>query len=494
MSDVLPLGWVRSSIGQLGRYINGRGFGKDEWRTQGLPIIRIQNLNDESASFNYSDQEHEDKYRVKDGDLLVAWAASLGVYLWKRGPAWLNQHIFRVEVEEELVTKPFLYWSLKHALDALYDKTHGSGMVHVTRDRFDTHPIALPPKAEQQRIVSRIEELFSEIDEGERALARVGQLVERYRQSILKAAVTGELTSRERAAGRFGAESGGDLLARISQRHAALLGSASGLSASAAAVEGLPDLPAGWTWALLEQLCGQFGNGLSRKPAHEPPGMPILRISAVRPLAVNAADLRYYLAEDGERLDGFTVEPGDLLFTRYNGSRELVAVSGVYRGQVSVLHPDKLIRARVVSAGLVLPDYLEIALNSGETWKFLSSCVKTSAGQHGIAGADIRQAPIPLPPFEEQRRIVELWRQFNAQSLTMKTSVPMEARRSQSLRQSILKSAFSGQLVPQDPHDEPASSLLARLATQEAEAPAAPRRRGRKPAPTARAALETPAD
>ncbi|MFN9011847.1 MAG: hypothetical protein ACK5XU_07340, partial [Pseudomonadota bacterium] len=338
----------------------------------------------------------------------------------------------------------------------------------------------LPPLREQQRIVSRIEELFSEIDEGERALEHVGRLVERYRQSVLKAAVTGELTAKARLAGEFEGESGADVLERALIRRAHLV--AHQLSRGAPVepdVTGVPALPAGWVWASVDQLCGQFGNGLSRKPAHEPPGTPILRISAVRPLAVDAWDVRYYTEEEGERLDGYFVENGDLLFTRYNGSRELVGVSGVYRGNSPVLHPDKLIKARVISSGLVLPDYLEIALNAGESWKFLTSCVKTSAGQHGIAGADIKRAPVPLPPFNEQREIVALWRQFESQVGALKSSVPTEARRGQALRQSILKAAFSGQLVPQDPRDEPASALLARLAAQPADAPA-PKRRGRK--------------
>jgi type I restriction enzyme S subunit len=112
----LPHEWAKRDIGTLGGYINGRGFGKSEWKKQGLPIIRIQNLNDQSAPFNYSDKTHEERYRVNNGDLLVAWAASLGVFVWNRAPAWLNQHIFRVEVEEQLVTKPYLFYALENAL------------------------------------------------------------------------------------------------------------------------------------------------------------------------------------------------------------------------------------------------------------------------------------------------------------------------------------------------------------------------------------------
>ena len=129
----LPDGWVETDIGTVGRYINGRGFKESEWRSEGTPIIRIQNLTNEYAAFNYSTAGHEHKYRVEDGDLLVAWAATLGVYRWDRGPAWLNQHIFRVEAEAKLITNDFLYYALKQAIDGLYARAHGSGMVHIKR-------------------------------------------------------------------------------------------------------------------------------------------------------------------------------------------------------------------------------------------------------------------------------------------------------------------------------------------------------------------------
>ena len=92
----LPVGWILVSLGNLAQYVNGKGFKKNEWKTVGIPIIRIQNLNKLTAEFNYGDENHEEKYRVRNGDLLVAWSASLGAYIWNRGDAWLNHGIFFV--------------------------------------------------------------------------------------------------------------------------------------------------------------------------------------------------------------------------------------------------------------------------------------------------------------------------------------------------------------------------------------------------------------
>src|SRR2546423_13985442 len=113
----LPEGWTFAPLGELGNYINGRAFKPVEWKKAGLPIIRIQNLTDASNTFNFSDQEHEEKYRVRDGDLLIAWSASLGAFIWNRGDAWLNQHIFRVEPNTGIVTNEFLYYAVTHAIE-----------------------------------------------------------------------------------------------------------------------------------------------------------------------------------------------------------------------------------------------------------------------------------------------------------------------------------------------------------------------------------------
>lgn len=378
----------------------------------------------------------------------------------------------------------------------------GTTVSSIDTDALRGYEVALAPVAEQERIVSRIDELFSRIDEGERALARVGKLVERYRQSVLKAAVTGELTRDWRVARKAAGEpleSGQALLERIliARREAWEAAELAKLHAKGKPpandawkkkykppqppdTTDLPDLPEGWVWASVEQLVSEFGNGLSRKPSSDPTGLPILRISAVRSMLVDGSDVRYYEPEVGEKLDAFTVRRGDLLFTRYNGSRALVGVCGVYRDERQVLHPDKLIKARVVAAGLISPDFIAAACSAGVTMAHIKGCVKTSAGQHGIAGSDIKRAPVPLPPQAEQVCIANFVDAVQLGCAESVASLDAENRRSAALRQSILKAAFSGQLVPQDPNDEPASALLERIAAERASAAPAKARRGRK--------------
>ena len=113
-----PLGWCKTQLKYIADYVNGRAFKPEEWETNGLPIVRIQNLNDETAPYNKSSKSYEEKYLIHKGDLLFAWAASLGTYIWEKGDAWLNQHIFKV-TPFVFMDKLYLYYSLESLIKDL---------------------------------------------------------------------------------------------------------------------------------------------------------------------------------------------------------------------------------------------------------------------------------------------------------------------------------------------------------------------------------------
>lgn len=163
-------------------------------------------------------------------------------------------------------------------------------------------------------------------------------------------------------------------------------------------------LPAGWTWATLDDVIVSMRNGISTKPVGTD-GIPILRISAVRPNVLDLTDIRYLETEPDGNVD-YTLCTGDLLFTRYNGTRSLVGVCAyVPEGVGRVVYPDKLIRVRVNEA-LACPRYVQFVSNSGVSRAFIESRARTTAGQTGVSGGDLRAMPLPLPPLPEQRRIV----------------------------------------------------------------------------------------
>ena len=159
----LPKGWAVIKVGNVAKYTNGRAFKPEEWESTGLPIIRIQNLNDADAPYNRSSVIHEQKYLIKDGDLLFAWAASIGTYIWSGENAWLNQHIFKVE-PYPFIDKAFLFYAFQAMISEFYKNSHGSGMVHITKKQFEEITLLLPPLSEQIRIVECLEQIFSILD------------------------------------------------------------------------------------------------------------------------------------------------------------------------------------------------------------------------------------------------------------------------------------------------------------------------------------------
>jgi len=345
------------------------------------------------------------------------------------------------------------------------------------------YSIPLAPLHEQRRIVAEIEKQFTRLAAAVEAQKRVQANLKRYRASVLKAACEGRLVPSQAELVRAGGrdyEPADKLLTRILKERRARW-EADQLAKMQAAgkppkddkwkakykepaapdTNNLPKLPEGWTWTTLDQLLCFLRNGISKKPDVES-GLPILRISAVRPMKVNVEDVRFLQAEAEEYQD-YALREGDLLFTRYNGNPELAGVCGVVRRVDRVIvHPDKLIRGKVVSESCSAR-FLEIAVNIGVSRNSIASRVKTTAGQAGVSGSDLRATPVPLPPILEQHSMVaEVERRLSVID-ELEAVVETNLKRAERLRQAILKRAFEGKLVPQNPSDEPASVLLERI-------------------------------
>lgn len=145
--------WRELTFGDVATFINGRAFKPTDWGDKGLPIIRIQNLTGSTSVVNRYAGSLEDKYLVRAGDLLISWSASLGVFIWKGEDAALNQHIFKVEVNESLIDKSFFYFFVQTKIEEMKLRTHGSTMTHITKGDFERIRIPLPPLDVQRRIV-----------------------------------------------------------------------------------------------------------------------------------------------------------------------------------------------------------------------------------------------------------------------------------------------------------------------------------------------------
>ncbi|WP_313507372.1 restriction endonuclease subunit S [Stutzerimonas nitrititolerans] len=195
----LPSGWGRAEIGDLCNLINGRAFKPQEWSESGLPIIRIQNLNNPASKFNHFSGEFDAKHHVKNGDLLFAWSGtpgtSFGAHIWHGGDAVLNQHIFKIEFSERETNRGFLRYAINQKLDELISSAQGGvGLRHVTKGTFEKTEISFPPLAEQTRIAQKLDELLAQVDTLKARIDGIPTLLKRFRQSVLTSAVSGRLT------------------------------------------------------------------------------------------------------------------------------------------------------------------------------------------------------------------------------------------------------------------------------------------------------------
>lgn len=166
----LPQRWESIRIGNAINMINGRAFKPLEWNTVGLPIIRIQNLNNPMAPYNYCDFDVDQKFHLKDGDFLISWSGtpgtSFGAFIWDRGPAVLNQHIFRCGLYGDSFFRPYLRLAINAQLDEMISQAHGGvGLQHITKGKLEKIVATLPPFAEQKRIVAKVDQLMQLCDQ-----------------------------------------------------------------------------------------------------------------------------------------------------------------------------------------------------------------------------------------------------------------------------------------------------------------------------------------
>ena len=164
-------------LGDLATYINGYAFKPVDWGETGLPIIRIQDLTGNSYQLNRYDGEYPERIEVNDGDVLISWSASLGVYVWQRGKALLNQHIFKVVFDKLPVNKDYFVFAVEHKLAEMESKTHGATMKHIVKKDFDGTTIPYPPIEKQAEIADHLRRITSLIDRQTEQLLLLDQLV-----------------------------------------------------------------------------------------------------------------------------------------------------------------------------------------------------------------------------------------------------------------------------------------------------------------------------
>jgi len=444
----LPVGWVEVPIGDLCELRNGRAFKPAEWTDEGIPIVRIQNLNNWQAKFNHYQGEVDANHLLGGGELLFAWSGtpgtSFGAHIWAGGKAALNQHIFRVDFDEVSLRKDFFRYAINQKLNDLIDIAHGGvGLRHVTKGKFEQTEVCLPPLNEQRRIAAKLDTTLAAVDACRQRLEDVAATLKRFRQAVLAAATSGVLTREWR-------EERGKSLDDWAERSVG---------------DVVTDIEAG-----LNVQCEE------RPPAVNERGL--VKISAVT-WGIYDEDQSKTLKSDQQVLERNRIRSGDFLISRANTIELVGSCVIVHETRRALYLSDKVLR-------LAMPE---------ERKKWLLMCLRSENGRRQIeklssgnqlsmrnlSQKNLLSIKILLPPMGELDQIEGLSNQLFTLADQLEARLTTARMVVDRLTPALLAKAFRGELVPQDPGDEPASVLLERIrAARQAEAGAGkPSRRGR---------------
>ena len=377
----------------------------------------------------------------------------------------------------------------------------GVNLPRVSVEKLAEYRTGLPPPTEQHRIVARIEALFARLDDGIDSLKHAETNLKRYGASVLKAAVEGRLTARWRKQSPPD-ETGEELLRRIlaerrnrweQEQLAKFADSGRKLPRNwkskykepvAPETSRLPELPEGWCWATVDQV-GQVIGGLTKNQARTelPTKYPYLRVANVYADELRLDDVKTIGVAESE-LDRVLLRPGDLMVVEGNGSRGQIGRVAEWKGELaSCCHQNHLIKVRFAADGTCRPRWLLLWLLSPTGRQAVLKEASSTSGLYTLSLSKVRALPIPLAPWREQAAAIRIADSLRDHAGVSRTSVRSGIDlQSPALRQSILKRAFEGRLVPQDPADEPATVLLDRIrvAREAGMAPAEARHRHRR--------------
>ena len=377
-----------TSLGEVAQFINGAAFKPEDWGDSGFPIIRIQNLTDESKPFNRTTRTVAEKLQVHPGDLLVSWSATLGVFTWKRPEiGLLNQHIFRVIPDESKVDKAYLRLALSGALSAMQKHLHGATMQHVNRGEFLGTPLYLPPQEEQRRIAAILDQAETLRTQRRTALALLDSLTQSLFLDMF-----------------------GDPVAN----------------------------PKGWPIRTLDEVTTKVTDGEHLNPAFTEVGMPIV-------MAGNVLDDRIDLDAAKRVAEPLGMqfrkkcgpELGDLLIVGRGATigrlcRVNVDETFCLMGSVILVKPDRtLLDERFLSGMLALPSmHAQLYKSSG------------SSAQQAIYLKDVKRLKCPLPPLSLQQTFATRIASIQALKATHRRALAaLDA-----LFASLQQRAFAGQL------------------------------------------------
>ncbi len=431
-------------------------------------------------------------FEVQSGDIIISCSGTVGkiaVIPLNSPPGIINQALLKISLDnQKILTEYFIYLFISESFQKVFLKnTRGSAMKNIASVKvLKSVSIPIPPFNEQKRIVAKIEALQTRSQRVKEELEEIESLLDRFRQSVLAAAFRGDLTKNWREQNPD-VEPAEVLLERIrvDRRRRWEEAELEKMKAKGKIPkddkwkkkykepeeidsEGLSELPNGWTWINYELLIKESQNGLSKRKGTQGQSIPVLRLADIQNNKIAPEEAREILLTDNE-IERYLLYPNDLLCIRVNGSADLVGRIIIFNEDEKWAFCDHFIRYKLVDKLVSIP-YIANFFNTQLVRQYINQYRVSSAGQNTVSQTTLGNIPIPIPSLEEQKEIVRSVESLfkladNIEQQHKQAEIDLET-----LNQSILAKAFRGELVPQDPNDEPASVLLERIREEKAAA------------------------
>lgn len=515
--EQLPENWEWSTIGEVctkPQYgYTTKASNKGKLKLLRTTDITSGSINWEKVPYCHNDPDDVKKYLLRDGDIVISRAGSVGYSILVEKPekSVFASYLIRFK---PLLDRYFFSYFLQSPFywREISDTKSGIALANVNAKKLQAIPLHIPPLPEQHRIVAKIEQLFSKLDKGVAELKKAKEKLELYRQSLLKAAFEGRLTEQWRKKHADELESAEELLARIKAEREKRYQQQ--LKEWKQAVNDwekqgklgkkpkkprkpkelpplteeelaeLPKLPEGWGWVRLADISEAFGGyafkskNFSKKNAK----YQVIRIGNVRPGRLRLDVSPVFIDKVDEKIrEKCLLRINDIIIT-LTGTRK----KRDYGFTTLITQENLLLNQRLACLRFcrLCSSKFFLYYSWTETFKEQFFGSETgNVGQGNVGMQSIKISVMPFPAIAEQLKIVEkIELYFNAAN-NLGQTIDSALARADLLRQSILKKAFSGKLVPQDPNDEPASELLKRIRAEREKVRAtgrSPQRRRRK--------------
>ena len=410
--------WVRMST--VMTFYNGRAYKKPELLLQGkYPVLRVGNLFTNN-SWYYSDLELEDDKYCDKNDLLYAWSASFGPFIWQGSKCIYHYHIWKIN-HSRLLLKEYLYYYLMADTVSIKQVGHGVSMLHVTKEGMEQRLIAIPPFAEQCQIVKKIKTLFPLIEQYNFTKTKLTSLNESFpdllKKSILQQAVMGKLIPQDEndepasvlleriraekqkliAEGKIKKDKNESVIFRRDNSHYEKRG-----SEVVCIDDEIPfELPNNWCWVRWGNIAESIQYGYNA-PAKENGRIRMVRISDIQSNDVNWDSVPYCDIPESD-ISTYLLRENDILFARTGGTIGKSYLVGSVPNEA--IYAGYLIRTRYSKE--LCPQYLKYFMESPLYWEQLKSGT-TATAQPNCNGQTLSKMLFPLPPVKEQFRIVDI--------------------------------------------------------------------------------------